>query len=135
MSLSHFKNKIRPLIIISCAFLASSAKALFGFKTELELNGLGVVKESAEILAKTVETFPTKQMAIAIIGFIAASQGLFCITKGLTIFICGDSYRPDGKRAGSLYGLTQCLIGIGLLTAGSLAALYSAAIAHYLFLV
>ena len=62
---------------------------LFGGKTELDLKGIDVIKEAAEILAKSVATFPTKQMAIAIIGFIAVSQGLFFFTKGLGSLICG----------------------------------------------
>jgi hypothetical protein len=134
MFLSRLKNKFRVFSIFSCTCWASYSKALFGVKTELDLNGLDVVKESAEILAKAVETFPTKNMAIAIIGFIAVSQGLYFFAKGLATFICGDSYRPtDGKRAGSLYGLILCFIGIGLASAGALASLYSAALTQYFF--
>ena len=129
----HFKNKARMFIVFLSTCWASYSKALFGVKTELELNGLDVVKESAQILAKTVETFPTKQMAIAIIGFIAVSQGLFFFAKGLATFFCGDSYRPDGKRAGSFYGLILCLIGIGLSCAGALASLHCQAITRYFF--
>lgn len=133
MSLLRFKYISYCLAASAGACWANSLKALFGGKTELELNGLGVIKDSAEILAKSVSTFPTRQMAIAIIGFIAVSQGLFFFTKGLASFICGDSYRPDGKRVGRIPGFIQCLIGIGLSAGGAYTALYSHAIMKYLF--
>ena len=133
MFFSRVINTINKLLIFVCACGACSVKAIFGVKTDIDLKGLDVIKESAKILAKSVETFPTKQMAIAIIGFIAISQGLFCFAKGFTTFICGNTYRPDGKRAGNLYGFIQCLVGIGLSLAGALAALYSANVSHYLF--
>ena len=129
----RFKSISYRLLIVSCACWASSMKALFGGKTELQLNGIEVIKEAAQILAKSVATFPTRQMAIAIIGFIAVSQGLSFSIKGLVAFICGNSYRPDGKRVGRIYGFIQCLIGIGLSAAGAAAALYSAKIVTYLF--
>ena len=112
MRFIHFKAIFCRLLIVSAACWASSMKAIF-------VDGLGVVKEAAEILSKTVATFPTRQVAIAIIGFIAVSQGLFFFTRGLASLLCGDSYRPDGVRAGHTYGLIQCLIGIGLSTAGA----------------
>jgi hypothetical protein len=133
MFLSHVKNKVNTLLLFGCAFAVSPLKAIFDVKTDLNLEGLDVVKESAEILAKTVETFPTKQMAIAIIGFIAVSQGIFFFIKGLATFICGNTYRPDGKRAGSVYGLVLCLIGLGMAICGALASLYCINISHYLF--
>jgi hypothetical protein len=106
MFLSKFKHKAQGLIFFFGTCCTNVAKAIFDVKTDVKLGDLDVVKESAEILAKAAETFPTKNMAIAIIGFIAVSQGLYFFTKGLATFICGDSYRPtDGKRAGSLYGL------------------------------
>lgn len=133
MFISRIKSMYRSVCLLACACCACSSKAIFGFKTDLNLNGLDVVKESAEILAKTVETFPTKQMAIAIIGFIAFSQGIFFFIKGLAAFICGNTYRPDGKRAGSLYGLMLCLIGLGMAICGALAAIYCFKVSHYLF--
>jgi len=124
---------ISGLAIVTCGTWASGLNALFGGKTELELNGIGVIKESAEILAKSVETFPTKQMALAIIGFIMVSQGLYFFVKGLTSFICGNAYSPTGKRVGRLNGLILCLISLAFIACGSLAALYSASITHYVF--
>jgi hypothetical protein len=124
---------ISGLALITCGTWAGSLKALFGGKTELELNGIGVIKESAEILAKSVDTFPTKQMALAIIGFIMVSQGLYFFVKGLTSFICGNAYNPTGKRIGRANGFIQCLISLAFIAVGSLAALYSALITRYLF--
>lgn len=126
MFLSLIKDKINTLLLLSYACITNPLKAI-------SLEGLDVVKESAEILAKTVETFPTKQMAVAIIGFIAVSQGLFFFIKGLAAFICGNTYRPDGKRAGSLYGLVLSLIGLGIAICGALTSLYCINISHYLF--
>lgn len=131
MDFIRFKGIFNRLLIVSAACWAGSMKALFGGK--IELDGLGVVKEAAEILSKTVATFPTKQMAIAIIGFIAVSQGLFFFIKGFASLLCGDSYRPDGVRVGRAYGLIQCLIGIGLSTLGALSSLYSAKIVQCIF--
>jgi hypothetical protein len=124
---------ISGLAIITCGTWASHLNALFGGKTELELNGIGVIKEAAEILAKSVETFPTKQMALAIIGFIMVSQGLYFFVKGLTYCICGNAYSPTGKRVGRLNGFVQCLISLAFIVCGSLAALYSSSITHYIF--
>ena len=132
MNLRSLKGISYRLMIISGVCWASSMQALFG-KTEVELGGLGVVKEAAEVIARSIATFPTRQMAIAIIGFIAVSQGLFFFTKGLASIICGDTYTPEGKRAGHMHGFTQCVIGLGLSVIGSLAALYSACIVRCLF--
>ncbi len=133
MSLKRSYVTLYYSTLITASCWAGSLKALFGGKTELELNGLGVIKESAMILAKSVETFPTRQMAVAIIGFIMVSQGLFFLTKGLTNFICGDSYRPDGKRVGRTNGFFQCLIGLALSAGGTSAALYCSTIVQYIF--
>ena len=100
----------------------------------IELTGLGIIKDSAEIIANSIASFPTKQMVIAIIGFIGVSQGLLFFMKGLASFLCGEGYHPThGTRVGHIRGVIQCLIGLGLATAGALSSLYSAKIVHYLF--
>jgi len=133
MRFTRLNHIFSRLLIVAGACWAGSMSALFGGKTELELNGLGVVKESAEILAKSIQTFPTRRMIIAIIGFIAVAQGLFFFLKGLASCICGDIYRPDGRRAGRIHGLIECLIGIGFVVLGSIIALFSTKIVMYLF--
>lgn len=133
MKISTIKENVRTLLLFGCACCANPVKAIFDVKPALNLESLDAVKEAAEIIAKTVASFPTKQMALAIIGFIMFSQGISFFIKGLATFMCGDSYRPDGKRAGSLYGLALCLVGLTMAICGAFAALYCATISLCLF--
>jgi hypothetical protein len=124
---------VTTLAFIACGAWTGSIKALFGGKTELELSGIGVIKESAEILAKSIETFPKRHMALAIIGFIMVFQGLYFFVKGFTSCICGNAYSPTGKRIGYLNGFVQCCVSLAFVVGGALAALYSTSITRYLF--
>jgi hypothetical protein len=130
----------RPLNVIALSALGwgSSMSALFGGKTELELNGIGVIKESAEILAKTAETlagtFPTYKMAIAMIGLITFSQGLYFLVHGFISLLCGDSrLTPEHKSSGRLRGFALFIIGLCLATCGASATLFSSIIVMHIF--
>lgn len=112
--------------------------ALFGGKTELELNGIGVIKESAEILAKSAETLaatlPTYKMAVALIGLIAFSQGLYFVVHGLVNLICGDSQLiAADKSPGRMRAFTTLIIGLILAICGACSAIFSSTIViHFL---
>src|SRR5690606_15284335 len=107
---------------------------LFGGKTELEVNNINILKESAEILARTIESFPTHKTAIAIIGFITSTLGLYFFAKGFVMFICGHGHRTtESIQTGRFYGFVQCIVGLGFLALGTAASLYSGYLTHHFF--
>lgn len=138
--MKNFRNCYRLLniFVVSTLGWTSYSRALFGGKTELELNGIGVIKESAEILAKTAESLasalPTYKMAVALIGLIAFSQGLYFLVNGVISLICGDSHRTaEHKHSGRMRGLTTCIIGLTLALCGACSTLFSSTIVMHLF--
>lgn len=97
----------------------SNLWAFFG-KTELELNGIGVIKESAEILAHSIETFPTHSTAIAFIGLIIFSQGILLFSKGLVNMFSSSNDTRIRHR-----GRAQFIIGAVLMAAGIASTLHN----------
>lgn len=110
----------------------SQLAALFSGKTELDLNGIEVIKESAEILAHSIETFPSAATAIALIGLIMASQGIYFLATGLISIL---SNIRSNKSDASLHrlGYAQLFIGLLFTSCGCIATLYCALLAEWLF--
>lgn len=138
MNYIRFLHKTVTITALSLMGWVNYVSALFGGKTELDLNGIEVIKESAEILAKTAETlaetFPTYKMAIALIGLIAFSQGLYFVVHGLVGFICGDSRRtPNHTSSGRLRGFTTLFIGLCLAACGAGSTIFSSLIVMRIF--
>jgi hypothetical protein len=106
---------------------SSTANAFFG-KTELELNGIGVIKDSAEILANSITSFPSKATVIALIGLIIVSQGVYLFSKGTVNIMCSRNDQLLRTR-----GYAQCLVGLCFLLWGFMASLYCTDLAKLLF--
>ena len=103
------------------------ASAWWG-KTELELNGIGVIKEAAQILANSINTFPTQSTAISFIGLITFSQGIYLFAKGI-VNIMSNAGDAQMHRLGK----TQFIVGSALSIVGLFATLYSLKIAKLFF--
>lgn len=108
-------------------FCIHSLSAFWG-KTELELNGIGVIKEAAQILSHSIDTFPTQSTSIAFIGLITFSQGIYLFAKGI-VNMRASFQDPQMRRRGK----TQFILGSSLLIVGLFATLYSLKIAMLFF--
>ena len=114
-------------IAVSMVLWTTRINALFGGKTELELNGIDVIKESAEILARTAKMFPTHKMVVSIIGFIMFAQGLSFFCLGLITLISGNESTSRAR------GMVMCSVGLSIATLGALCSLFSFKIAYFIF--
>lgn len=115
-------------IVVSLSLWCNYLHPLFGGKTELDLNGIDVIKESAEILAHTAKMFPTHKMVIGIIGFIMFAQGLSFFCKGMITLIVGNN-----NGTGRIGGLVTCIIGLNVALLGALCSLFCYKIACLIF--
>lgn len=112
---------------VQSLFCVQAISAFWG-KTELELNGIGVIKEAAQLLSHSIDTFPTQSTGIAFIGLIVFSQGIYLFGKGIVnmMSISGD---VQMQRRGKI----QFIVGSTFSVGGSIATLYSTKIAILCF--
>lgn len=115
-------------IAVSLALWSTRSNALWGGKTELDLNGIDVIKESAEILARTAKMFPTHKMVVGIIGFIMFAQGLSFFCKGLITIVAGNN-----TGSGRIGGIVTCIVGLNIALLGILCSLFCYKIAYFIF--
>ncbi len=110
------------------SLLGVNSLCAFWGKTELELNGIGVIKEAAQVLSHSIDTFPTQSTGIAFIGLIVFSQGIYLFGKGISNIMCSA-----GDPQLRCRGRTQFILGSTFVIGGTIATLYSTKIAMLCF--
>jgi len=118
---------LKVFACLQSMFNVHSLCAFWG-KTELDLNGIGVIKEAAQLLSHSIDTFPTQSTGIAFIGLIIFSQGIYLFGKGIVNII---SNAHDAQLR--CRGKAQFILGTTLLIGGTTATLYSTKIAILCF--
>jgi len=117
------ENNFKKLVQVG--FIASLSFSVKSYAFLLDLQGVETIKDSAEILANAIENFPSRSVAIALIGLLAASNGIFFLTKGLIDIVTHENEKD-------IRGKAQFWIGIFLTAIGSTLALYSVNISYFI---
>lgn len=127
-----FKKKF---YIPFCAAIAtawhSAAHAFWG-TTEVDLKGITIIKEAAEILAAATNQIPGKATGLALIGLIITGVGIATLHKGLVNALMPQGTHEQDKKENRRHALVHVFVSIYFMAAGILLMSYASTIAQWL---
>lgn len=109
----------------------SAAHAFWG-ATEVDLKGIAIIKEAAEILAAATNQIPGKATGIALIGLIVTTVGIATLHKGLVNMLLPMGILAQEKKENRSRAIIHSLISLYFIFAGILLMLFASTIAHWL---
>jgi hypothetical protein len=128
-----FSRKISlPAVIAGLAAGAHSSIHAFWGATELDLKGIGVIKEAAEVLAAAAAQIPGRTTGIALLGFACATIGIFKLHKGFVDLLVPTNSPVNERVESRKRALVHTLISFYFLFFGCIIMIYATGISRWI---
>lgn len=131
MFFSRKKISFSSVLAALVASAHSSVQAFWG-ATELDLKGIGVIKEAAEVLAAAAAQIPGRTTGIALVGFVCAAVGIFKLHKGIVDLLMPVGTPIQDKKEFRRRALVHTLVSFYFVFFGFLIMMYAASISKWL---